>query len=702
MRDRMQALMGGVDLSEALVKHSDVILAFLAVSVVGIMIIPLPEFIIDIFIAFNMVTSITLLVTSLYISTALNISYFPTLLLILTIFRLSLNVATTRSILLHGSGGKIIETFGDFVIENNYLVGTVVFTIITIVQFIVIAKGSERVAEVAARFTLDAMPGKQMSIDADLRSGILDVEGAKAKRKELEKESQMYGAMDGAMKFVKGDSIAGIIIVVVNIVGGITIGMLQKNMSLAAALQKFTVLTIGDGLVTQIPSIIIALTAGVIVTRVSSDDKTRHLGKDISEQVLGQPKAFLIASIVVAILAMIPGMPKISLGVLGAVLMVIYSVTTQKKVKQEIVTQQEKQEVQQTMQAKGDIPLVIPSPIVLEVGDGITPIVDDKQDGGRFLNEMIPLLRHGLYYEIGINFPGIQVRGQSRDLDPYQYVIKINEIPVADGSVVPGQLLVGEPLEQLKIFNIDGIETIHPVDGTTATWVSDQHRDMVIQAGFRMWDSAEYLIIHLSAVLRKNSKEFLGIQEVQAILNQLSQSHPALVQEVVPKILTLGQITEILQRLVQEEVSIRDMKNIMHGLAQWGPMEKDPLELTELVRQSLSRYISNKYSGGTTTIVVYLMDPEIEGIVKNSIQKTDKGSYLALEPEITQEILDSVGREIKGHPSGSKPPVILTNVDIRRYFRKLIELEYPRVAVLSYQELTPEMKIQPIARISLG
>ena len=701
MKERVAYLFQGFDITQILIKHSDIILAILFVTIVAVLIIPMPTWILDALISTNITVAIFILITSLYISTALNISSFPTILLATTIFRLSLNVSTTRSILLNADAGHVIQTFGDFVVGGNYIVGGIVFIIITLVQFIVIAKGSERVAEVAARFTLDAMPGKQMSIDADLRSGILDVEGAKKKRRDLEKESQLYGAMDGAMKFVKGDSIAGIIITIVNIIGGIIIGTLQRDLKLVDALETYSLLTIGDGLVSQIPSILIALTAGIVVTRVSSEDKSHHLGRDIGEQFTDQPKTFLLSAIFVSIFGLIPGNPKAPIYLLSTFLFMIYGVLSRRKAEEAVVTAQEQQEVQQTMQAKGDIPLVIPSPIVLEVGDGITPIVDDKQDGGRFLNEMIPLLRHGLYYEIGVNFPGVQVRGQSRDLDPYQYIIKINEIPVANGSVVPGQLLVGEPLDQLRMFNIQGTETIHPVDGSTSTWVSDQYRDIIIQAGFRMWDAAEYLIIHLSAVLRKHAKEFLGIQEVQSILNQLSQSHPALVQEVVPKILTLGQVAEILQRLVQEDISVRDMKNIMHALAQWGPLEKDPLELTEYVRQSLSRFISNKYSGGSNTIVVYLLDPEIEQIVKNSVQKTDKGSYLALEPEITQDILDSVGREIKGHPPGGKPPVVLTNVEIRRYFRKLVELEYPRVAVLSYQELTPEMKIQPIARISL-
>ena len=345
----------------------------------------------------------------------------------------------------------------------------------------------------------------------------------------------------------------------------------------------------------------------------------------------------------------------------------------------------------------------MPAPISLEVGGKIIPFVDDAQDGGRFINELIPLLRHGLYYEMGVNFPGIQVRGQTIDMEPDTYVININEVPVARGKVMEGHVLVGEPLEQLQLFNIEGKETIHPIDGSIVTWVKEEHKDVCIQAGFRMWDVAEYLILHLSYILRKHAHEFLGLQEVQTILNELEKSHPALVKELVPKVITILQLSEIFQRLVQEEISIRDLKNIFSTLAQWAEIERNTLVLTEHVRAGLKRYVTHRYAGHTNTLAVYLLDPQIEEIVKNAVRTTEKGNYLALDPEITQDLIEAVGKEIASHPfpPGARPPVILTTAEVRRYFRKIIEIEFQQLSVLSYQELSENLRIQPIARIPL-
>jgi type III secretion protein V len=689
--------------SELLNRYSDLLLAGGLVGVVMMLIIPLPTFLMDILLVINISIGVILLLTSIYIPDPLSISSFPTILLFCTLFRLSLNVSTTRLILSQADAGSVVAAFGNFVVRGNYVVGGIMFIILTLINFIVIAKGSERVAEVAARFTLDAMPGKQMSIDADMRAGTIDMQEAIGRRKKLERESQLYGAMDGAMKFVKGDSIAGIIITAINIVGGLIIGGFINKMPMGEAAQTYALLTIGDGLVSQIPALITSTSAGFIVTRVaSSEDADTNLGKDIGQQILGQPKALLIASFILIGLGIIPGLPFLPFFLLAAALFAIsFAVRKTKKVVEEKEEEKE-EEIQQAIEAKGDIPLVIPSPIVLEVGGALTSLVDDKQDGGRFLNEMIPLLRHGLYYETGVNFPGIQVRGESLELPADAYMIKINEIPMAGGRITPGTFLVGESLEQLRLFNIDGVETHHPIDNSICTWISAEYQELAKQAGFRMWDPGEYMIIHLSSVLRDNAGEFVGMQETQIMLEQLKRTHPALVDEVIPRILSLFQITEVLQRLVQEDISIRDLKTIMQTVAQWGHVERDPLELTELVRSGLKRYVSNKYSDGQGTIVVYLLDPEIESIIKSSIQRTDRGNYLALEPEITQEILESIGREIANHPASAQQPVILTNAEIRRYVRKLVELEFKRLAVVSYQELVPELRIQPIARISLG
>ncbi|MBI2981592.1 MAG: FHIPEP family type III secretion protein, partial [Deltaproteobacteria bacterium] len=589
---------------------------------------------------------------------------------------------------------------------GNYIVGGILFIIITLINFIVIAKGAERVSEVGARFTLDAMPGKQMSIDADLRAGIINMEQAMERRSTLQQESQLYGAMDGAMKFVKGDAIAAIVITIINIIAGFIIGVVQRDLNFADAIKTYSLLTIGDGLVAQIPALIISVAAGVVVTRVASETKESNLGRDIVQQITQHPKAIGIASLLFAIMALVPGLPKAPFFVMSGFLggLVLLLLRGRQQAARQIMETPKEEVVKKAVAKQGDqLPFVMPAPISLEVGGDLIPFVDDSQDGGRFINELIPLLRHGLYYELGVNFPGIQVRGQTIDMHPESYVININEIPVAKGKIEKGCILVGESLEQLQLFNINGKETLHPIDNSVVTWISSEFKEVATQAGFRMWDISEYLILHLSHVLRRHAHEFLGVQEIQTMLNELEKTHPALVKELIPKVITVLQLSEIFQRLVQEDVSIRDLKNVFATLAQWGEIERDPVALTEHIRAGLKRYVTHKYAGQTGTLAVYLLDPDIEEMIRGAIRKTDKGNYLALEPEVTQELVEAVGKEIASHPlpPGAKPPVILTVSEVRRYFRKIIELEFPQLAVLSYQELAESLRIQPIARITL-
>ncbi|MCB1214613.1 MAG: type III secretion system export apparatus subunit SctV [Deltaproteobacteria bacterium] len=694
-----------MNLNALIQKYSDLVLAALVIAVVGMIIIPLPTFLLDIMLTINLAIAFLILLVALYISDALKIASFPTILLITTLFRLALNISSTRLILSQGNAGEVIESFGSFVVSGNYVVGGIIFIIITLVNFIVIAKGAERVSEVGARFTLDAMPGKQMSIDADLRAGIINMEQAMERREKLQRESQMYGAMDGSMKFVKGDAIAGIIITLINVVGGLVIGAGLQDMNLMTAVKTYSRLSIGDGLLSQLPALVISVAAGVVTTRVSSESKESNLGRDIVSQVTAHPKAIIIVAGILLLLALV-GLPWLPLLILSSALAALaYFLTRGKKVEQKQIAEVPKEEVvKRAVEKHGDVlPFVMPSPISLEVGETLIPFVDDSQDGGRFINELIPLLRHGLYYELGVNFPGVQVRGQNVDMEPESYVININEVPVAKGRVHKGCILVGEPLEQLSLFNIEGIETIHPIDGSVVTWINEEHREVAVQAGFRMWDIAEYLILHLSYILRKHAHEFLGLQEIQNILNELEKSHPALIKELVPKVITILQLSEIFQRLIQEEVAIRDLKTIFSTLAQWAEVERNTLVLTEHIRASLKRYITHKYAGHSNTLAVYLLDPYIEDLVRGAIRSTEKGNYLALEPEKTQEIVEAVGKEIASHPfpPGARPPVILTTAEIRRYFRKIIEMEFPQLSVLSYQELSENLRIQPIARVAL-
>jgi type III secretion protein V len=697
--------LGGI--SELIQKYSDLFIAGLVVAIILVIVIPLPLWLLDILISINLAGAVVLILVSLYVSDALKIASFPTILLMTTLYRLSINIASTRQILTRGEAGEVIAAIGDVVVGGKYVVGAILFAIITLVNFLVIAKGAERVSEVGARFTLDAMPGKQMSIDADLRAGIVNQEQAMERRSILQRESQMYGAMDGAMKFVKGDAIAGIVITVINVIGGLVIGVTSGGLKLPAAAKQYTLLSIGDGLVAQIPALIISVAAGIIVTRVTSEEDGSNLGRDIVGQVTAYPKAIIIGAGLMAVMGMFPKMPHVAFFTLAAALGALGFFLIRSKVKavQDVMETPKEEVVKQAVAKHGDqLPFIMPSPISLEVGSGVIPFVDDSQDGGRFINELIPLLRHGLYYELGVNFPGIQVRGQNIDMDTNAYSININEVPVAQGVIEPNCILVGEPLEQLSLFNITGKETIHPIDGSVVTWISEEYREVAQQAGFRMWDVAEYLILHLSHLLRKHAHEFLGIQEIQTLLNELEKTHPALVKELVPKVITVLQLSEIFQRLVQEDISIRDLKNIFSTLAQWGEIERDSVALTEHIRGGLKRYITNKYAGQAGTLAVYLLDPDIEEMIKAAIRKTDKGNYLALEPEIMQEVVESVGKELAAHPlpPAAKPPVMLTISDVRRYFRKIIELEFPQLSVLSYQELSENLRIQPIARIAIG
>jgi type III secretion protein V len=696
-------------------KYSDIVLALVVVAIVGMMIVPLPTHLLDVLLTFNVSIGVVLLLISLYVPAALHLSVFPTLLLITTMYRLSLTISTTRLILLTGDPGEVVVAFGKFVVQGNFVVGAIIFIILTVVNFIVISKGSERVAEVAARFTLDAMPGKQMSIDADLRAGSIDMDEGKRKRRDLERESQLFGAMDGAMKFVKGDAIASIIITVINIVGGLVIGVMQKGMDVGSAAQKYALLTIGDGLVGMIPAILISTCAGIIVTRVGGAEEGNHLGKDVGTQLTAYPKAIGIAGGMLCALAMVPGLPTVPFLALGAGA----AFGAWKMLKKEaadavaeegggmVATESENGTPASTEPApkepinpESEVFVPVVTPIVLEVSDALVPFVDSRQDNGKFLFELIPFMRDGLFVELGVRFPGVRARGNS-SLPPGSYQIQINEVPVVTGQATLGHVLVNDTVDRLKLMNIQGFEAINPATRQPAAWVPEQFKDTLESAGLTTWDVSGYIILHLAAILRRNARDFVGVQEVQTMLDQLEKAFPAIIKEVVPKVVNVLKLTDILQRLTEEEISVRDLRGILQSLAEQGQIEADNVMLTEHVRSALRRYISHKYARGTGTLVVYLLDPQIEEAIRGSIKRTSAGTHLALEPEIAQEIVQAVKGECGHLPPSAQRPVILTAMDIRRYVRKLLEFEFnPPFSVLSYQELAPDLNIQPVARIS--
>lgn len=521
------------------------------------------------------------------------------------------------------------------------------------------------------------------------------------------------------MKFVKGDSIAGLIITAINIIAGIIIGTTMLNMETSEALNIYALLTVGDGLVSQIPALLISITAGLVVTRVASEENRAHLGKDISLQLLAHPRAFVIASVLLALFGFVPGLPALPFFVLAALTgAVAYGLHRSLRLKaegklkpmdsggprseEEMKEQREKRiEAQRIQEGQSQQMLPIVTPITLEVASNLVPLVEDRGAGSRFLAEMIPMMRDGLFYELGVRFPSIRVRGNGPDMPDGSYVIMLNEIPLVTGTVSLDKVLVNDTVERLRLMNIQGEIAKNPASGQECAWIDAEFQEIVEQAGLTTWDAAGYMILHLASVLRKNSAEFVGIQETMNMLEQLEQAFPALVKETVPKVVSPFQLTDILRRLVEEEISIRDLRSILQALAEWGQVEQDTVMLTEYVRAALKRYISHKYSRGQNTLIVYLLDPQIEETVRSSIQQTSSGSYLALEPEITQEILSAIRNEIGSLPPTAQNPVILTTMEIRRYFRKLVELEFPHLAVLSYQELSPDMNIQPIARVTL-
>ncbi|HYX91016.1 MAG TPA: flagellar biosynthesis protein FlhA, partial [Myxococcaceae bacterium] len=564
-----------------LARYADIVLAFVVVGIVGMMIVPLPTHLLDILLTLNISVSVMILLTSLYVPSALRISVFPTLLLITTIFRLSLTISTTRLILLTGNPGEVVPAFGKFVVGGNLVVGAVIFLILVAVNFIVISKGSERVAEVAARFTLDAMPGKQMSIDADLRAGAIAQEEAKKKRRDLERESQLFGAMDGAMKFVKGDAIAGILITAVNIVGGLIIGVVEQGMTIGDAGRKYTLLTIGDGLVAMLPALLISTAAGIIVTRVGGEEEGSHLGMDVGGQLTAHPKAIAISAGMLVVLAVVPGLPALPFLILGgAAGASAYALLKKQRIADggglepalgDEAGPPRSMEPASTEPANPESELFVPmvTPIVLEVSQALVPFVESRRDGGRFLFDLVPFLRDALFVELGVRFPGVRAR-VNPGLPDGAYSVQLNEIPLVTGQVELDHLLVNDTVERLRLMGIDGAEAIHPATRQKSAWVSRQHKQLIDAAGLTSWDVPGYMVLHLGAVLRRQAREFVGVQEVQAMLDQLEKAFPALVREVVPKIVSVLKLTDILGRLVEEEISIRDLRGILQALAEVG------------------------------------------------------------------------------------------------------------------------------------
>lgn len=707
MKNAILGFFGNVRIIKFLSRSSDFVLAIFVTVIITMILIPVTPFFIDSFVAVNISISLLLLMVSLYVQKAVHLSIFPSILLITTLFRLGIEVAATRQILLKADAGDIIQAFGTFVVGGSFVVGIVIFLIITIIQFIVVTKGAERVAEVAARFVLDAMPGKQMSIDADVRSGVIDANQARKFRLDLQKESQLYGAMDGAMKFVKGDVIAGIIIAIINIVGGLIIGKMQHNMTLLESAKLYTLLSIGGGLVTQIPSLMISMTAGIVTTRVSSEKRGGNLGRDITTQIFSHSKGLVIAGSIAFGMAFLKGFPYVIFLIISAVLLSVGTTNwikerrkIAKAAKGTLGPAQIETDVEGHTVVRGGLDdYTLTLPVILETGKELSLIIRKDKGKKTFVEEMIPKMRYALYQDLGIRFPGVHVRADAPSLDAEEYAIYLNEVPLVRGKILKNSLLTNETEETLRRYNLPFTSSKNAV-GQASLWVDTRYIEVLNKAGIKYWEPLDVMILHLSQFYKQYASEFIGIQEVRAILEFVEKSFPDLIKEVT-RLIPLQKLTDIFKRLVQEQISIKDLRTILEALSEWAQTEKDTVLLTDYVRSSLKRYISYKYSLGQTVLSAYSLDPEIEDMIRGAIKQTSAGSYLALDPDANQLIMHAMRSVITPTPPGGQPPVLLTNMDVRRFTRKLIEGEFPDLPVLSYQEIVPEIRIQPLGRIQL-
>jgi type III secretion protein V len=693
------SLLKAGDVRGLFARYSDIALAVLVAVIVGMMIVPLPTFVLDLFVTLNIAAAVSLLLVAIYVSEALRIATFPSLLLITTLFRLAIEVSATRLILLKANAGQVIHAFGNFVVAGNLVVGAVVFFILTMIQFIVISKGSERVAEVGARFTLDAMPGKQMSIDAELRAGHIDHAEASRRRALLGRESQFFGSMDGAMKFVKGDAIAGIVVLLTNIVGGLVIGIFQKGMEPAAAAKTYTLLTIGAGLVSQIPALVISTAAGIVVTRVSSEEEGGHLGKDIGRQILAQPKALAIAAVLLGLLAIVPGLPAAPFAMLAGLLgLVAYRIIKTDRLIAGGARSTISSATSPELRVDGaEIPAPLLLPIAIDLSSALSQSLLPPGGPNRMERDLLPAARERFFSETGIVMPAVSLRPNLAGLAAGAYVLRLQEVPVARGEVVPGGGLALDTVDHLRALGIAAQPATHP-EGRPAAWIPAGELAAARLRGVLTLAPEEVIVIHLLQVLRRHGHELVGIQETQSLLDRLGRTHPALVREVVPKVVSPALLTEILRRLAAEAISLRSLREILGALAERAPADSDPVILTEHARAALRRQITFAYAGSSGVLSAYFLDPMIEDTVREAIQHTAGGSTLALEPELSSDIVKAVGRAV----ADNSAPVIVTAADIRCHVRRLLETEYPKIAVLSYQEIEPDVKLQPLGRITVS
>jgi len=679
----------------AFMRNNDLILAFGMVAIVIVMVIPVPRFLMDLLLTISIFFGLLILLVSIYTERPLDFSAFPTILLVATLYRLALNVATTRLILLHGNegtdaAGKVIQAFGAFVVGGSYVVGLIIFMVLVVINFIVITKGATRIAEVTARFTLDAMPGKQMSIDADLNSGLIDEDGARARRQAIEQQADFYGAMDGAAKFVRGDAIASIVITLINIIGGFVIGVAQKGMDAGTAASNYTLLSVGDGLVSQIPALIVSTSAGLIVTRASS---RADLAGEMSSQLIGKSKVLFISSVLLAFFAFVPGLPFPPFIILASVVLVLALQTraSQKAAEAEVPPVEEAPPPMETVED-----VLTMDMIELEVGYGLINLVDAEQ-GGELLDK-IRAIRKQYAQRMGVIIPPIHIR-DNLQLKPGQYQILIKNVEVGSGDLMPDRLLAMDPGTVDK--PIDGIPTVEPAFGLPAVWVRRREREQAQFAGYTVVDLSTIITTHLSEIFRIHAHEMLGREEVNHLLENLKKTYPKVVEELVPNLLTLGAVQKVLKNLLREEVSIRDLLSIVETLADYATLTKDPDVLTEYVRQALSRNITAQFMTEDGSIPLMTLDTRLEQQLTESVKHTEQGSYLAVDPDTAQKIISNTEKAVSRFNEVGARPVLLTTPLVRGHLKRFLDKFVAGISVLSHNEIDPKAKIYSLGTLGV-
>jgi flagellar biosynthesis protein FlhA len=670
------------------------------IAILVVMVIPIPTFMLDLLLSFSITFSLIILLVSIFMLTPLEFSVFPSMLLVVTLVRLSLNVASTRIILLHGNegpdaAGQVIKSFGSFVVGGNYVVGAVIFIILVLINFIVITKGSVRTSEVAARFTLDAIPGKQMSIDADLNAGIITEEDARNRRRMLEREADFYGSMDGSIRFVRGDAIAGILIALINVIGGFAIGVFQQGMQVEEAAKVYTLLTIGDGLVTQLPALVVSTAAGIIVTRATTD---KNLPNELIGQLSNNPAAFSIAAAALFFFGIIPGLPHLPFFILSALVGWIgYRLYQNRQQKDRI--QQKKVDEEKKTPIPEKVESILPLDVMeLEVGYELIPLVDADRNGE--LLERIKSVRRQFALELGFIVPPLHIR-DNLQLKASDYAILIKGVEVARGSVMTGRLLAMSPGKTEK--EISGVKTQEPTFGLPSIWINTSAKQEAQMAGYTVVDPATVITTHIKETIKRNAQELLGRQEVQTLLDKFKETNPKVVEELVPNLMTLGKVQRVLQNLLREQISIRDLRTILESLADNAAKVEDPDVLTEYVRQALARPITKKYLAKDGSLSVMTLDQNVEELIRQSIQKTEVSSYLALEPTVAEKILAKIRETVEAiTPTLETAPVLLASPLVRMYLRKLTERFLPDLVVLSHSEIIPTVQIRTLRVVTLN